>query len=143
MAAQPGVGGASAAWCATVIRIDASSPLPVYEQIREQVTRLVASGRLQPGQQLPTIRQLALDLGVAKATVSRAYELLERTGVVIPAGRHGTVVASRSVNTADARADDLAEAAETFALVAVQLGASRAEAAAAVRAALDRLSNLR
>lgn len=126
-----------------MIRIDASSPLPVYEQIREQVARLVAAGRLRPGQQLPTIRQLALDLGVAKATVSRAYELLERTGVVAPAGRRGTVVAERPSASADDRAADLATAAESFAVVALQLGASRAEAAAAVRAALDRLSPLR
>ena len=125
-----------------MIRIDASSPLPVYEQIREQVARLVAAGRLRPGQQLPTIRQLALDLGVAKATVSRAYELLERTGVVAPAGRRGTVVAERPAVSAEDGAADLAAAAESFAIVALQLGTSRSEAAAAVRAALDRLSPL-
>ncbi len=51
-----------------IIAVDPDHPLPVYEQVREQVVRMVAAGTLQAGVRLPTIRQLAQDLGLAKGT---------------------------------------------------------------------------
>ena len=67
-----------------LLRVDADLPLPVYEQIRVQVARLAVSGQTAAGTRLPTIRQLASDLGLSKGTVERAYELLEGDGVVEP-----------------------------------------------------------
>jgi GntR family transcriptional regulator len=66
----------------TELRVDLSSPVPVYEQIRSQVAALVAVGALAPGDRLPASRDLARDLGIAVGTVQRAYRELEASGVV-------------------------------------------------------------
>lgn len=79
------------------IVVDPSSGVPPYEQIRAQVEVLVLSGHLRPGTSLPTIRQLAHDLGVAPGTVQRAYRELELGGVVESNRRRGTVVLEPSV----------------------------------------------
>ncbi len=76
-----------------IIEIDERSPLPPYEQLRSQVAAMVQAGDLTEGTRLPSIRQLANDLGVAGGTVARAYRELESAGVVHTRGRHGTVVA--------------------------------------------------
>jgi GntR family transcriptional regulator len=75
------------------VEIDLSSGVPPYEQIRLQVLAHVAAGRLVAGDRLPTIRDLATDLGVAAGTVQRAYRELEQAGVVETRRRTGTVVA--------------------------------------------------
>jgi GntR family transcriptional regulator len=59
-----------------------SSGLPIYRQIVEQVTQQVASGRLAAGEFLPSVRQVAAELQVNPMTISKAYSLLEREGVV-------------------------------------------------------------
>jgi GntR family transcriptional regulator len=74
------------------VSIDPDSPVPPYEQLRRQFAVLVRSGALTAGDQLPTVRQLARDLGISKNTVVRAFQELERNGVVVAAGRRGTVV---------------------------------------------------
>jgi len=124
-----------------LLSVDPTAPMPVYEQIRSQIATMVVSGTLEPGDRLPTIRQLGDDLGLAKATVSKAYELLIRDGMVVANGRHGTVVAEvpRAVLGARARAQHLQVAADRFALTARQLGIDDVDAAAAVHAALARL----
>ena len=80
-----------------VITLDPSSAVPPYEQVRGQVEVLVLSGQLPEGTVLPTIRQLAHDLGVAPGTVQRAYRELELAGVVESNRRRGTVVLEPSV----------------------------------------------
>lgn len=77
----------------TALRVDLTSPVPVYEQIRSQVAALVAVGGLHPGDRLPASRDLARDLGIAVGTVQRAYRELETSGVVTSRRRVGTVVA--------------------------------------------------
>jgi GntR family transcriptional regulator len=62
--------------------IDPSSGLPVYRQIMEQVRRMVVAGRLGAGEKLPSVRDLALTLGINPLTVGKAYGELERDGVV-------------------------------------------------------------
>src|SRR5262245_59541617 len=74
------------------INIVMSSPEPVYEQIVRQVQQGVAAADLKPGDPLPTVRQLADDLQINRNTVARAYKMLEDRGVLITAGRRGTVV---------------------------------------------------
>lgn len=76
--------------------LDPGSALPVYVQLREQVLRARASGTVQDGDQLPTVRQIAVHLGVNPNTVNRAYIELEREGVVTTARGRGTFVASRA-----------------------------------------------
>jgi GntR family transcriptional regulator len=65
-----------------LFRLDAGSGHPLYEQIVDQVRRGVATGTLQPGDRLPTVRELARDLVINPNTVARAYQDLERQGVV-------------------------------------------------------------
>ena len=124
-----------------ILRIDPASAVPAYEQICQQVTRSVATGTLRPGAQLPTIRQLAADLGLAKGTVAKAYETLERGRVVLTQGRHGTVVAA-SPHRPSAREANVAlvEVADTFAVAAHQLGVAPDRALTAVAAALARMA---
>jgi GntR family transcriptional regulator len=63
-------------------RLDLKSGVPVYRQIIDQVHAARASGAIGPGEQLPTVRQLAVDLSVNPNTVVRAYRELELTGVL-------------------------------------------------------------
>ncbi len=79
----------------TFIRISSESPVPVYQQIVEQIQNLTGSQQLKPGIRLPTVRQLASDLGIAVNTAARAYQTLEREGIIETRGRHGTIVAAR------------------------------------------------
>ena len=117
-----------------ILSVDPGRALPVYEQVREQIRRMVAAGTLAPGTRLPTIRQLAADLGLAKGTIERAYELLEGESVIERHGRNGTYVSTTTpAHTADTAAE-LAVAAEQFVIAARQLGANAAEAVAALRA---------
>ncbi len=124
-----------------LLRVDPNLPLPVYEQLRSQVARLAASGQAVAGTRLPTIRQLASDLGLSKGTVERAYVLLEADGVVESRGRAGTFLRQRPNRDGGASPDldDLRQAADALAVAARQLGVTDAAAVAAVSAALDRL----
>jgi len=76
------------------LSIDRQLELPVYEQIADQVRRLVVSGALGPGSALPPVRQLAGDLGVNLNTVARAYRLLEDEGFLVIRDRAGVEVAA-------------------------------------------------
>ena len=75
--------------------LDPASALPVYIQLREQVLRALAAGVLSAGQQLPTVRQIAVHLGVNPNTVNRAYMELERDGALTTSRGRGTFVADR------------------------------------------------
>ncbi len=80
-------------------RLDASSGVPFYRQIIDQVLLAVADGRLQPGSQLPTVRQLAVDLSINLNTVAKAYREMEIRGIVETQQGTGTFVASRRPNS--------------------------------------------
>jgi len=74
------------------IRLD--SPLPLVEQITAAVRGAIAAGELTPSDPLPTVRQLAADLGVNLNTVARAYRDLEKSGLVTTTRGRGTCVAA-------------------------------------------------
>jgi GntR family transcriptional regulator len=75
--------------------IDSKSGVPLYRQIIEQVKFAIARNRLQPGDQLPTVRQLAVDLSINPNTVIRAYRELEIEGVLETHQGSGTFVGTR------------------------------------------------
>lgn len=75
------------------IQVDLRNAVPPYEQIRAQIAGHIATGTLGPGDRLPTVRDLASDLGIAIGTVQRAYRELESAGLVLSRRRHGTTVA--------------------------------------------------
>lgn len=72
--------------------IDRSSTRNPYEQLIDQIFARVEEGQLLPGDQLPTVRALAMQLKVAPNTVARAYRELEHQGLLIGRGRAGTFV---------------------------------------------------
>ncbi len=65
-----------------IISVDARDPTPIYAQLERGLRAAMATGRLRPGDQLPTVRQLAVDLRVNANTVARVYAELERVGVI-------------------------------------------------------------
>jgi GntR family transcriptional regulator len=74
------------------IRLDFRSGTPIYTQIVEQVKQRVLSGELKPGDQLPTVRALALELRVNFNTVARAYRLLDEAGIISTQQGRGTYI---------------------------------------------------
>jgi GntR family transcriptional regulator len=80
---------------AVVFKIDSKSGVPFYRQIIEQVKFSIARGRLRPGDQLPTVRQLAVDLSLNPNTVIRAYRELEIENVLDTQQGSGTYVSSK------------------------------------------------
>lgn len=77
------------------IQIDFESGVPIYMQLVDRIKQMVAGGQLQPGQQLPTMRQLAADLRINYNTVGRAYMILDQEGVISTQQGRGTFITSR------------------------------------------------
>lgn len=120
------------------IAIDDGSDRSIYEQIVVQVQEGVATGQLQAGDRLTSVRELADELDIAPGTVARAYGELERLGVVVTEGARGTRVAARQrppVSDAD-RPDTLVGLLRPVAVAAYHLGASAQE----LRDALEKAS---
>ena len=74
------------------IHLDFRSGVPIYTQIVEQVKQQVVGGELKPGDQLPTVRALALELRVNFNTVARAYRLLDEVGIISTQQGRGTYI---------------------------------------------------
>ena len=74
------------------IFINTSSGVPIYRQIIQQIEKGVAGGLLSPGDQLPTVREVALDLTINPNTVARAYRELESSGIIESVQGRGTYV---------------------------------------------------
>ena len=79
-----------------LLRLDSESGVPFYQQVVQQVKRLIASGTLAPGDRLPTVRELAAELVLNPNTVARAYQDLEREGVVETRRGQGTFACAPS-----------------------------------------------
>ena len=76
-----------------LIAVDAAAAEPLYLQIRNQIVAGIATGQLEPGQSLPSVRSLASDLGINLHTVNKAYAVLRDEGYVRMRGRAGAVIA--------------------------------------------------
>ena len=79
------------------IQLDKTGGMPFYRQIIDLVKSGIATGQLEPGDQLPTVRQLAVELSINLNTVSRAYRELELTGLVETQMGSGTFVSTKKV----------------------------------------------
>jgi GntR family transcriptional regulator len=108
--------------------------LAPFEQIMDQFRNLIERGELRAGDTLPTVRQLAGDLGVAPNTVARAYAELQEEGLLTSSGRRGTSVAA-GVRMSDkpTRARKLHETIAHFLEKLAHRGYSRTEVTAALR----------
>lgn len=112
------------------IQVNARAPKPLFDQLRTQIITGVRGGRLPAGSRLPTVRELAGELGLAVNTVARAYRELESAGIVETRGRFGTFVAR--VDPSDAA---MAAAARNYADAARALGVGKKDAVRYVESA--------
>ena len=74
------------------IDVDLTDHVPIYIQLMNQVKHMIATGELQPGDQLPTVRQLAADLRINFNTVARAYRLLDEESIISTQHGRGTFI---------------------------------------------------
>lgn len=87
----------------STIRIDLASPVPAYRQIADAIRALLVNRDLKPGQQLPTVRRLAIDLAVHHNTVAEAYRVLSDEGWLDLKRRRGATVLDRATPNASAK----------------------------------------
>jgi GntR family transcriptional regulator len=110
-------------------RVDAKDAVPLWRQIEHGIQRLVGSGALAPGSAVPSVRDLAQELGVNPMTVSKAYQKLAEAGVLEVRRGEGTFVRANPPALARGeRARALREQASRLASVALTLGVSEKEA---------------
>src|SRR5262249_31565937 len=113
--------------------IDPSSPVPLHAQIAEAVQLAIATGELSPGEQLPTVRQLSVELRVNSNTVARVYAELERVGVLETCRGRGTFVRDRPRVSPGARERRLESLCRSFVRVCGEEGFSLGEIRRALR----------
>jgi GntR family transcriptional regulator len=114
------------------VNVDLNDPTPPYEQVRRQLVALITSGQLAAGERLPSVRQLARDLGLANGTVARAYAELEAARLVTTRRGGGTTVAANAVTPARATRLRLDCAARSYVETARHLGFAQDEAHEAI-----------
>ncbi|EOH93375.1 hypothetical protein UAW_02623 [Enterococcus haemoperoxidus ATCC BAA-382] len=78
-----------------LLEIDTQSQMPIYQQICNQLILGIATNKLRPGEILPSVRQMADEIGVNMMTVSKAYTLLKNDGYILTDRRNGTKVAEK------------------------------------------------
>lgn len=88
------------------MRINPSSHVPIYLQIADEIRAAVAAGVYRPGEALPSLRTLAMKIGVNPNTVQRAYDELEREGLIYSQRGRGLFVAEKGTASAQSRAGD-------------------------------------
>src|SRR5437660_8918929 len=79
-----------------MFQVDANHPTPLYAQLERSIRFAIATGKLRIGDQLPTVRQLAVDLRINANTVAKVYAFLERAGMLETRRGVGTFVAARA-----------------------------------------------
>lgn len=109
------------------ITISNGDPRPLYLQVIEQVRRRVAVGDLQPGAELPSIRDLAAGLNVSVITIKRAYLELERDGVIMTRQGKGSIVAERPGLQSSIQEAELCDHLQQAVSLGLLLGKSKTE----------------
>jgi GntR family transcriptional regulator len=117
------------------MRLDTRSGVPIYRQIQDQIRLGIASGRLLPGEQLPTVRALAVELSVNPNTIIKAYSELEREGVLTSEQGSGTFVGPGvpAALSERERRTKLATLCTEFLAQAARYGFSPSDVAAAIQ----------
>lgn len=123
-----------------IFKVDLSGSKAVYQQLIDQIKFAVASGRLQPGDRLPTVREVAVQVRVNRNTVARVYSELEREGLLCTRAGQGTFVSDRGSQLGraqqkrqlTARIDELLAEAKLF-------GFSRGQVLALLSDRMDRI----
>jgi GntR family transcriptional regulator len=116
------------------IQLDFRSDVPLYLQMMEQIQNLVLNGSLKPGDQLPTVRQLATELRVNFNTVARSYRLLDEAGLISTQRGRGTYIWDQpgAETSLHLRQQSMAELTRRYFSEAARLGFSPTEVEAAL-----------
>ena len=91
------------------INIDYGKREPIYEQIVREVEKLITLGILKPGTQIPSVRSLAVDLGINPNTVKKAYDILEEKGLIISKSTKGTFIGDNIDQAKSLKIEELIE----------------------------------
>ena len=122
-----------------LIQVDRTSSAQPWQQIYDQFLAHINSGQAAPGTRLPTVRQLAADLGVATETVAKVFRKLEKQGVIDTRGSRGSFVQKRGLKLAKAeRRKRIGDKAAELFLTAAAVGASKEELQSIISDELDK-----
>ncbi len=125
-----------------MIRLDLKRDTPIYEQIVEQVKYHVVKGNIKPGMAIPSVRKLALELNITPGTVAKAYQELERQGIVETIRGKGVYIAGESDRKPDAvRLEAVKKSLEPSLLELKVMGLDEQEVLALVKELYGKLSN--
>lgn len=123
-----------------LLEIKSDSAVPIWRQIEDGMQRLVVSGTLKPGEAVPSVRELARQIRVNPATVSKAYQRLVNAGALEVRRGEGTFVAERGPgHAAETRSNLLSNGAREYAELARSIRSSLTEATEALSNAWDAL----
>lgn len=119
------------------LTVDDRSGVPVWVQIRNFLIFQIRSGQLRPGDTLPTVRQLAVDLGVNYNTIHKVYQDLETDGLIVSGRGRRSTIAEIDRDALDLPSSPIDAVAQELARVAKEAGVTRADVLARVESALD------
>lgn len=91
------------------LEIDFASDQPIYEQIRRGIIKSLSQNDLQYGETLPSVRQLASDIGVNLHTVNKAYKMLEEDGIIVMDRRFGSKVVDKTKDISEIQKKNVKE----------------------------------
>ena len=113
-----------------VITVDTRDRKPIYEQLTENIRRLVLQGVLQPHEQLPSVRALAVELAINPNTIQKAYAELERQGITYSLPGRGSFISDNITELSRAQLAQSADALRAAMKAAKDAGMTRTEALA-------------
>ena len=113
-----------------VITVDTRARKPIYEQLTENIRRLVLQGVLQPNEQLPSVRALAVELAINPNTIQKAYAELERQGITYSLPGRGSFISDNITELSRAQLAQSADALRAAMKAAKDAGMTRTEALA-------------
>lgn len=108
-----------------VINLDYKKREAIYEQIVSEIERYVSLGVLMPNEKIPSVRNMALDLGINPNTVKKAYDILEERGVIVTLSTKGTFITDEISNIKKAKEDELINKIEEIIKELEKYGLSR------------------
>ena len=120
-----------------MINLDYKSRVPIYEQIVNEIERYVVLGILKPEEQLPSVREMATELGINPNTVKKAYTELERKGVTVTLSTKGTYIAYNTQKLVDEKIEEKLQEIRKIVEEIEQLGLSREEIKNKIQAACE------
>lgn len=120
------------------LEINPRSSTPIYQQVVDGVKELVARGILIPGERMPTVRELAVELSLNPNTIAKAYQRLEQEGIIETMRSRGTFVAGRTeVLDMEAARQQLVDLVEKVLVEAYHLGLNREDIKQLIEESLD------